>query len=33
MEFGKAYDEKQNKLMNDQSIGPGLYQLDESSKN
>lgn len=32
MEFGKAYDEKQNKLMNDQSIGPGLYQLDESLK-
>ena len=32
MEFGKAYNEKQNKLMDDQSIGPGLYQLDESLK-
>ena len=33
MEFGKAFDEKQNKLMDDQSKGPGLYQLDNSLKN
>jgi hypothetical protein len=32
MDFGKAFDEEQNKLMNDQSIGPGLYILDESLK-
>ena len=33
MEFGKAYDEKQNKLMEDQTKGPGLYQLNNSLKN
>jgi hypothetical protein len=32
MDFGKAFNEEQNKLMNDQSIGPGLYILDESLK-
>ena len=32
MEFGKAFDEKQNKLMNDQSKGTGMYILDESLK-
>jgi len=32
MDFGKAFNEEQNKLMNDQSIGPGLYVLDESLK-
>jgi hypothetical protein len=30
MEYSKAFDEKQNKLLDDQSRGPGLYQLDES---
>lgn len=33
MDFGKAYDEKQNKLMEDQTKGPGLYQLNNSFKN
>lgn len=33
MEYGKAFDGKQNKLMDDQSKGPGLYQLDKSLKN
>jgi len=33
MDFGKAYDEKQNKLMEDQTKGPGLYQLNNSLKN
>ena len=33
MEYGKAFDGKQNKLMDDQSKGPGLYQLDNSLKN
>jgi len=30
MEFNKAFDEQQNKLLDDQSKGPGLYQMDES---
>jgi len=30
MEYDKAFDEKQNKLLDDQSRGPGLYQMDES---
>ncbi len=30
MEFNRAFDETQNKLLNDQSKGPGLYQLDNS---
>ena len=33
MEFANAYDEKQNKLLNDQSMGPGMYLLEESVKN
>ena len=33
MEYNKAFDEKQNKLLEDQSKGPGLYQLDHSLKN
>ena len=33
MEFNKAFDDKQNKLLDDQSKGPGLYQLDHSLKN
>lgn len=33
MDLGKAYDEKQNKLMEDQTKGPGLYQLNNSLKN
>lgn len=32
MEFGRAFNEEQNKLMNDQSKGPGMYILDESLK-
>lgn len=32
MDYNKAFHEQQNKLLNDQSIGPGLYQLDESLK-
>jgi hypothetical protein len=32
MEYGKAFDEEQNKLMYEQSRGPGLYILDESLK-
>ena len=30
MEFNRAFDDKQNKLLDDQSKGPGLYQMDES---
>ena len=30
MEYDKAFDEKQNKLLDDQSRGPGLYQMDET---
>ena len=33
MEYIRAFDEQQNKLLNDQSKGPGLYQLDESLRN
>ena len=32
MEYNKAFDETQNKLLDDQSKGPGLYQLDHSLK-
>ena len=32
MEFMKAFDEQQNKLLDDQAKGPGLYQLDVSLK-
>jgi len=32
MEFNKAFDDKQNKLLDDQSTGPGLYQMEESLK-
>ena len=32
MEFNKAFDEKQNKLLDDQSRGPGIYQMDNSLK-
>ena len=32
MEFATAYDEQQNKLINNQSMGPGMYQLEESVK-
>ena len=32
MEFNKAFDDQQNKLLDDQSRGPGLYQMDESLK-
>ena len=32
MELTKAFDEQQNKLLDDQSKGPGLYQLDQSLK-
>ena len=30
MEFNRAFDDKQNKLLDDQSKGPGLYQMDKS---
>jgi len=30
MEFTRAFDEQQNKLLTDQSKGPGLYQMNES---
>ena len=30
MEFVRAFDEQQNKLLTDQSKGPGLYQMNES---
>ena len=30
MEYNKAFDEKQNKLLDDQSIAPGIYQMDEA---
>ncbi len=33
MEYNRAFDEQQNKLLNDQSRGPGLYQLDKSLRN
>ena len=33
MEYSKAFDEQENKLLDDQSKGPGLYQLDHSLKN
>ena len=32
MEYNRAFDDSQNKLLDDQSIGPGLYQLTESLK-
>jgi hypothetical protein len=32
MEFNRAFDEQQNKLLDDQSRGPGLYQMNESLK-
>ena len=32
MEFIKAFDEQQNKLLDDQSTGPGLYQMEHSLK-
>tara|TARA_B110001469_G_scaffold118208_1_gene124769 strand:- start:160 stop:633 length:474 start_codon:yes stop_codon:yes gene_type:complete len=32
MEYSKAYDNIQNKLLNDMSRGPGLYIMDESIK-
>ena len=32
MEFNKAFDEKQNKLLDDQSRDPGIYQMDNSLK-
>ena len=30
MELSKAFDDKQNKLVNDISVGPGMHQLEES---
>jgi len=33
MEFATAYDEKQNKLISDVSMGPGMYRLEEATKN
>ena len=30
MDYIRAFNEQQNKLLNDQAKGPGLYQLDES---
>lgn len=33
MEYNKAFDDKQNKLLEDQSRGPGLYQMDEALRN
>ena len=33
MEYNRAFDEQQNKLLNDQARGPGLYQLDKSLRN
>lgn len=33
MEYIRAFDEQQNKLLNDQSLGPGMYQLDKSLRN
>ncbi len=30
MEYNRAFDDKQNKLLDDQAKGPGLYQMDES---
>jgi len=33
MEYNRAFDEKQNKLLDDQSKGPGLYQTMVSLKN
>lgn len=33
MEYNKAFDEQQNKLLDDQSKGPGLYLMDESLRN
>ncbi len=30
MEYNQAFDDKQNKLLDDQSRGPGLYQMDEA---
>ena len=32
MEYNKAFEEKQNKLLDDQSRGPGIYQMDYSLK-
>ena len=33
MELSKAFDDKQNKLVNDISVGPGMHQLEESLRN
>jgi hypothetical protein len=33
MEYSKAYDNAQNKLLNDMSRAPGLYVMDESLRN
>ena len=33
MDYIRAFNEEQNKLLNDQARGPGLYQLDESLRN
>ena len=30
MELSKAFDDKQNKLVNDISVGPGMHLLEES---
>ena len=32
MEYIKAFNEKENKLLNNMSMGPGLYQLDKGLK-
>jgi len=32
MEYNKAFDDQQNKLLDDQAKGPGLYQMDKSLK-
>lgn len=32
MEYNRAFDEQQNKLLDDQSRGPGLYNMDVSLK-
>ena len=32
MEYNRAFDDKQNKLLEDQAKGPGLYQMEKSLK-
>ena len=32
MEYIKAFDEKESKLLNNMAMGPGLYQLDQGLK-